>query len=223
MSIPYRANYHWRNHGKNLSSTVARYYEPTSTLEVQQIVKEARRNGRNVRVVGDSHSWSPLAVTEDYLICTKRFNKILNVTPNPPQIAVEPGVTVGETLRAFRQNGVCLPMNVDLPTITIGGAVTVGANGFSRLWGTYSEFVEEVELVTGTGEIRTIRKDRDGDLWRAVACSLGLFGIFTKITLALQPDFKVKVVNQKLEMRQALEDCVEVFNQHDYVQYFWFH
>jgi len=68
MSIPYRANYSWRNHGKNLSSTVARYYEPASAAEVQQIVKEAQQYGRKVRVVGDSHSWSPLAVTGDYLI-----------------------------------------------------------------------------------------------------------------------------------------------------------
>lgn len=101
MSIPYRANYHWQNHGKNLSSTVARYYEPTSVGEVQQIVREAQQNGRKVRVVGDSHSWSPLAVTNDYLICTRRFNKILNVSTNPPKITVEPGVTVGDALRAF--------------------------------------------------------------------------------------------------------------------------
>ena len=222
MNIPFRANHRWRNHAKNLSSTVARYYEPTSAVEVQQIVKDARRTGNKVRVVGDSHSWSPLAVTEDYLICTRRLNKILDVSAHPPHITVEPGVTVGQTLRAFKRNGVCLPMNVDLPTITIGGAVAVGANGFSRLWGTYSEFVEEVELVTGTGEIRTIRKDRDGDLWRAVACSLGLFGIFTKITLALQPDFRVKVVNRKLEMRKALDECADVFKTHDYAQYFWF-
>jgi FAD/FMN-containing dehydrogenase len=95
-------------------------------------------------------------------------------------------------------------MNVDLPTITIGGAVSVGANGFSRLWGTYSEFVEEVELVTGTGAIRTIHKERDGDLWRAVACSLGLFGVFTRITLALQPAFNVRVTQRKIPMRQAV-------------------
>jgi FAD/FMN-containing dehydrogenase len=222
MSVRHRDGFHWQNHGENLSATVARYYEPTSAEEVQEIVREARRNGRKVRVVGDSHSWSPLAVTDDYLVCTKRFAKILAVSTDPPRITVEPGATVGQTLRASMQHGVCLPMNVDLPTITIGGAVSVGANGFSRHWGTYSEFVEEVELVTGTGEIRTIRKGRDGDLWRAVACSLGLFGIFTKITLALQPDFRVKVVNRKLEMHRALDECAEILTTHDYAQYFWF-
>src|SRR4026207_2015849 len=165
MSLPYRANYRWHNHGRNPASNGARYYEPTSAAEVQQIVKEARQNGRKVRVVGDSHSWSPLALTDDYLICTRRLNKILNISTSPPQMTVEPGVTVGDTLRAGIQHGVCLPMNGDLPTITIGGAVAVGANGFSKLWGTYSEFVEEVELVTGTGEIRTIHKERDSELW----------------------------------------------------------
>lgn len=222
MSITYKSNYRWHNRAKKLSSNPVRYYEPTSTEGVQQIVREARQNGKKVRVVGDSHSWSPIALTNDYMISTKRFNKILNISSNPPRITVEPGVTVGDTLRAFMKNDVCFPMNVDLPTLTIAGAVSVGANGFSKNWGTYAEFVEEVELVTGTGEIRTINKERDGDLWKAVACSLGLFGIFTKITLALQPEFKVRVTNQKLEMKQAMENVAEIFAKHDYVQYFWF-
>ena len=203
MTIPYRGNYRWQNHGKNLSSTVARYYEPTSAAEIQQIVKIARQEGRKVRVAGDSHSWSPLVVTDDYLISTRRLNKILDVQTEPPRITVEPGVTVGQTLRAFRQHGLCLPMNVDLPTITIGGAVAVGANGFSRLWGTYSEFVEEVELVTGTGELRTVHRERDHKLWRAVACSLGLFGIFTKITLAVEPAFNVRVSSRRQDASTA--------------------
>lgn len=222
MNLTYQTNYPWHNHAHNVSSTVARYYEPASVAEVQQIVKEARQNRKKVRVVGDSHSWSPLGLTEDYLIGTRRLNRILAISTDPPRVTVEPGVTVGDTLRAFSQHGVCLPMNVDIPTITIGGAVAVGANGFSRRWGTYSEFVEEVELVTGTGEVRTVRKDCDGDLWRAVACSLGLFGIFTKITLALQPDFNVRVTNHKLDMRQAMDEAAQTFEAHDYAQYFWF-
>lgn len=222
MSAAFQSNKRWRNHGRNLEGVVARYYEPTTTEEIQEIVREARRNGAKVRVVGDSHSWSPLGETRDYLICTLRMNRILDISASPPRIVVEPGVTVGDTLDAFMRNGVCLPMNVDLPTITIGGAVAVGANGFSRHWGPYSEFLEEVELVTGTGEIMTIRRDRDGDLWRAAACGLGLFGVFTKITLSLQPDFKVRVVNQKIERRRAIDDVGRVFASHDYAQYFWF-
>ncbi|HWE60648.1 MAG TPA: FAD-binding protein [Chloroflexota bacterium] len=114
---------------------VARYYEPSCAAEVQHIVQEARRNGKKVRVAGDSHSWSPLSLTDDYLIGTRRFNRILRISATPPQITVEPGVTIAETLRAFSAHGVCLPMNVDIPTLTIGGAVAVGSNGFSRKWG----------------------------------------------------------------------------------------
>lgn len=218
----YRSSYRWRNRSQNLTSTAARYYEPESAAEVQEIVREARRQGQRVRAVGDSHSWSPLAVTGGFLVSTRRMRRILSVSADPPRMVVEPGATVGETLRACLAHGVCLPMNVDIPTITIGGAVAVGANGFSRHWGAYSDFVEEVELVTGAGELRSVRRDRDGDLWRAVICSLGLFGIFTRITLALQPAFNVRVVNQPQPLEEALGGIERALTGHDYAQFFWF-
>lgn len=222
MSRQYQANYRWHNHARNVRSTVARYYEPTSTGEVQQIILEARRTHKKVRLVGDGHSWSPLAQTDDYLIGTRRFNRILQVSTDPPRITVEPGVTIAATLQAYREHHVCLPMNVDIPTLTIGGAVAVGANGFSKEWGTYSDFVQEVEFVTSTGDIRTINKDQQPHLWRAVACSLGVCGVFTKITLNLVPMFHVQVINHCLEMEAALAGMPSVYANHDYVQYFWF-
>lgn len=222
VSERYQTHYQWRNHGQNVRSTVARYYEPSSTTEVQHIIQEARRNGKKVRVVGDGHSWSPLAQTEDYLISTRRFNRILQVSNDPPQITVEPGATIAATLRAYRQHHLCLPMNVDIPTLTIGGAVAVGANGFSKAWGTYADFVQEIELVTGTGEIRTINKDHQPEVWQAVACSLGTCGVFTKITLNLVPMFQVKVMNHQLEMDAALAGMSQRYADHDYTQYFWF-
>lgn len=222
MSNSYQTNYRWQNHGRNVRSTVARYYEPESTTDVQQIILEAQRNHQQVRVVGDSHSWSPLVQTEGYLVSTRRFNRILQVSANPPSITVEPGASIAATLQACRQHGVCLPMNVDIPTLTIGGAVSVGANGFSQAWGTYSDFVQEVEFVTGSGEIRTVNKDHEPELWRAVACSLGLCGVLTKITLNLVPMFRVHVVNHRLEVDAALAQMPTVYAEHEYAQYFWF-
>ncbi|HWE60647.1 MAG TPA: D-arabinono-1,4-lactone oxidase [Chloroflexota bacterium] len=76
--------------------------------------------------------------------------------------------------------------------------------------------------MTGTGEIRTVNKERDPRLWRAVACSLGLCGIFTKITLNLTPLFHVRVVNRSISMQTALAEVAATFARHDYAQYFWF-
>ena len=115
-------------------------------------------------------------------------------------------------------------MNVDLPTLTIGGAVAVGANGFSKPWGTYSEFVEEVELVTGTGEIRTVHKERDGDLWRAVGMQPGTIRHFHQDhARASSRTSMCESSIEKLDMRQAIgRRPPRSFEAHDYAQYFWF-
>ena len=216
-------NFFWKNRGGNLSATVSHYFEPKTVAEIQQIVKQALLENKKVRVVGDSHSWSPLSVTNDYLINTsKYFNKVLAVTKDPDTIVVEPGATVADTLKAYRRHGLVLPMNVDVPPITIGGAISVGANGFSKDWGTYSQFVQELEVVTGTGEIKIINKDKDYELWKAACLGLGMFGVITKITLNLVKMFTVRVVEKKINLQQALLDSPQTFLNHDYCQYFWF-
>ena len=45
-------------------------------------------------------------------------------------------------------------MNVDIPPITIGGAVSVGANGFSRNYGPYSDFILKLRLSIANGNIK---------------------------------------------------------------------
>ncbi|MBL7813929.1 MAG: FAD-binding protein [Saprospiraceae bacterium] len=218
-----KQNLIWKNRGGNLRSTVAHYFEPKTVAEVQAIVKKAFQENRKVRVVGDSHSWSPLCVTEDFMINTAKYlNKVLSVTYNPDRIIVEPGATVADTLKAYRKHSVVLPMNVDVPPITIAGAISVGANGFSRHWGTYSEFVQELEVVTGTGELKIINRDTDFELWQAACLGLGLFGIITKITLNLVKMFHVRVVEKKIDMAQALAETPTTYLKHDYCQYFWF-
>lgn len=212
----------WRNWGRNLSANVVHFCEVETVADIQHVVRRARAEGVKVRVVGDAHSWSPLAVVSDYLISTAKMDRILAVSVDPPRITVEPGVTVGQTLAAYARHGVVLPTNVDIPTITVAGAVAVGANGFSQRWGTYSEFVEEIELVDGTGEVRVVNRQRVPDLMRAVACSLGLFGVTTKITLNLQPMANVRVVNRRVDMREAISEVGTAFAAHDEVQYFWF-
>src|SRR6185369_10981724 len=50
----------------------------------------------------------------------------------------------------------------------------------------------------------------------------GIIWHFYQDHTRLQPDFNVRVVNRKLDMRQALDEVAQTFEAHDYAQYFWF-
>jgi xylitol oxidase len=44
-------------------------------------------------------------------------------------------------------------------------------------------------MVTGSGEVLTFSKEKDGELFNGVVVNLGALGIITKVTLALEPAF----------------------------------
>lgn len=51
--------------------------------------------------------------------------------------------------------------------------------------------VLEMDIIDGSGEIRTVVKDEDNDEWLAASTSLGLLGIIGRMKLAIYPETKV--------------------------------
>lgn len=51
--------------------------------------------------------------------------------------------------------------------------------------------VREMDIIDGSGEIRTVVKDEDNDEWLAASTSLGLLGIIGRMKLSIYPETKV--------------------------------
>ncbi|MCE7986717.1 MAG: FAD-binding protein [Caldilinea sp. CFX5] len=159
----------------------------TSVEDVVDGVRYARRHGLKVAVRGAGHSTHGQAQVVDGLVIDLRtMNRVLEVTPD--SILVEAGTqwrTVAQTALTI---GRTFPVFTDYLATTVGGTLTVGGVG-SRTWqlGTQTDHVLDLEVVTADGKVLHCSPECNADLFNAVRCGLGQFGIITKARLRLIP------------------------------------
>ncbi len=79
-----------------------------------------------------------------------------------------------------------------LPHISIAGAVATGTHGSGVTLGGLATSVTGLERVRADGELETIDEATTPDALEAGVVSLGLLGIVTRLTLAIEPAFRVR-------------------------------
>jgi xylitol oxidase len=66
--------------------------------------------------------------------------------------------------------------------------------------------VAALEFVTASGEIATLSRAKDGDMFLGAVVGLGALGAITKVTLDLQPTYQVRqYVYENLPLAQLKE------------------
>jgi FAD binding domain-containing protein/berberine-like enzyme len=161
-----------------------------STDQVVSAVEEAASEGRRLAVTSGGHCLEGFVSDPDVRV-------IIDVSPmkrvyydaERGAVAVEAGVTVGETFRAlFETWGVMIPLG-EYPEIGMGGHVVGGAFGFlCRQLGLAADYLYAVEVVTVDegGQASSVvatreRSDPHRDLWWAhTGGGGGNFGVVTR-------------------------------------------
>jgi alditol oxidase len=120
-----------------------------------------------------------------------------------------------------------------LPQITVGGACATATHGSGDRNGNLATAVSALRLVTATGDVVELRRDEDGDDFRAIVVGLGGFGVVTHLTLDIRPAYTVRQdiyenlpVSQladKFDSIMALGYSVSLFTdwQGDHVNQLW--
>lgn len=181
----------WADHGVPLAVVRVR-----STEEVRTVVASCYEHGVPVvaRGAGTGLSGGANAVDGCIVLALEGMDRVLEVDTVERYAVVGPGV-VNDDLRAeVARHGLWYPPDpASSPWSTIGGNVATNAGGVCCVkYGVTRDYVLELEVVTGTGEVvrlgrRTAKGVTGYDLAGLIVGSEGTLGIVTEVTVRLRP------------------------------------
>ncbi len=113
-------------------------------------------------------------------------DRVLEVDPSTGVIEVEAGISLDRLMRDFVPQGWFVPVTPGTRAVTVGGAIGSDIHGKNHhRAGTWTQHVLSLDLLTGTGEIRTLTPD--DELFWACAGGMGLTGVILRARVALTP------------------------------------
>jgi alditol oxidase len=170
--------------------TAPQLVEARTAAEVQDVVRAEGRAGGRVRALGTRHSFSDLADTTGTLVTVTGIDPDIRIDAEAGTVTAGAGTRYGAVAAAVGAAGWALHNMGSLPHISIGGAIATGTHGSGDGNGNLATAVRAIEYIDARGEAVTARRgDADFD---ALPVGLGAYGVVTRLTLDLQPFYRIR-------------------------------
>ena len=206
----------WSNWAKTVTCRPAQIAKPRSIDEIAAVVSASAAAGRPVRAVGSGHSYSPLVATEGTILSLDNFQGIEAVDTVAGEVTVRGGTKLRSIGPLLRRHGLAMENLGDTDAQSLAGAISTGTHGSGIALGSVSTQVAGLTLVTATGDVIECSRERDEDVFRAAAVSLGTLGIIARVRLKTVPAYRLERKKQNRQLDEVLAeiDSLVTDNRH---------
>jgi L-gulonolactone oxidase len=143
-------------------------------------------------------------MSDDVLVVQDRMTRVLSVDAPRRRARAEAGASLAAVDDALRSEGLALPSLGSIASQTVAGAIATATHGTGLAYGVLSTLVDEVTIVSGSGEVVRIARGENEAWLDGVRCHLGALGIITDVTLAVCEAFDLAVEERPASLDEVL-------------------
>jgi FAD/FMN-containing dehydrogenase/NAD(P)-dependent dehydrogenase (short-subunit alcohol dehydrogenase family) len=199
----------WRAFGPEAS-------QPANVEELAALVRRAADAGRQVRIVGQRHSYNDSFYSRTAMISIARLNRIRGLDPDAGTFTCEAGITIDEVCAHLDERGYGLRYCGNHGQQTLAGALATGTHGYGRDGGLMSELVMAVTLLGPDGRLLHTSAERD---LRALRLGLGTLGVVVEVSLAVKRCSPCVYRLASMPRREFIARLDELARSHEYLRY----
>jgi FAD/FMN-containing dehydrogenase len=162
-------------------------FRPSSVADVRQVVAWADKTRVPLAVRSGGHSYAGYSTTTGLVVDLRQFESI-HLDKAAGTVTIGAGTRLVDVETTLAQQGLAIPTG-SCATVGIGGLALGGGVGFaSRAFGTTSDNILSLGVVTADGRYRTASAKENPDLfWACRGGGGGNFGIATQFVLRVHP------------------------------------
>lgn len=179
----------------------------TNADEVATVIRHCREHALPVAVRGQGHTQSGQSTTDGGVVLdTSAMQQIHEIDEEGLWAWCDGGVIWRDLVAAAVPKGLVPPVLTNNLGVSLAGTTSVAGLGVASFrYGTQADNALELEVVTGTGEVVRCSREDNRELFDAVRCGFGQFGVITRIRT------KLRRCKQKVRMYHLLYDDLATF------------
>lgn len=150
---------------------------PRSVEELQEIVKTAKHEGKQISVVGAGFSQGTQTVPKQarHLVINTKYLKSVELAPDGKTVTAQAGATWEQVQLHLDARGKSSIVKQASDPFSIGGSIGINCHGWAHEDGALSSTVVSLDIIDSDGNLRTLTKE--DELFGCMFGTLGYFGI----------------------------------------------